>query len=84
MEFKYATSFLPVAYDGSKPKLPLLTDDSNCQDHLNQMGRECWELVSVQPLLFGDYYYGHGKTNLSAYGYSLTFGYYFFWKKAIQ
>jgi hypothetical protein len=45
------------------------------------MGRQGWELVTVQPLLKGIYAKGNAQVG---FGYSLTAGYYFFWKKGNQ
>jgi hypothetical protein len=44
------------------------------------MGQDGWELVSVRPLLLGV-----GQAiGYAGLGYSLTAGYYLFWKRVIE
>jgi hypothetical protein len=94
MRFEYQTTFVHVAYkkeesgawvfkESHPPRIPIvesLTRNPDYEQHLKQMGRDGWELVSVQPLLLG-------VTQIYAsagIGYSLTAGYYLFWKRAIE
>jgi hypothetical protein len=63
-----------------EPIVDLLTDNPAYAQNLNRLGNEGWELVSVQPLL-------RGITRLAGYvgiGYSITAGYYLFWKRAVE
>ena len=94
MRFEYLTTFVPMDYESADigvwifkeerpPREPIvesLTDNTAYAQHLNRLGNEGWELVSVQPLLKGV-----GKAQVfHAMGYSLTAGYYLFWKRAIE
>ena len=96
MKYKYYTSVFSVEYqknmgkgfldkyveyDPCWPEWRSLPDDSKYKRHMDEMGESGWELVSVQPILRG--VYNNTSSNIS-YGYSITAGYYFFWKKAID
>jgi hypothetical protein len=63
-----------------KPIVESLTDNPAYAQNLNRLGNEGWELVNVQPLLKGVWRVG-GRSGL---GYSLTAGYYLFWKRAVE
>jgi hypothetical protein len=95
MRFEYLTTFVPVVYQSEErgiwvfkenepPRNPIiesLTDNPAYAQHLNRLGNEGWELVGAQPLLKGvlkEYVYK------SVAGYSLTAGYYLFWKRAVE
>jgi hypothetical protein len=94
MKFEYLTTFVPMAYEieesgvwvfkeqapPSEPIVESLTDNPAYAQHLNRLGNEGWELVSIQPLLKGVYSM-HGHTGM---GYSLTAGYYLFWKRPVE
>ena len=94
MRFEYLTSFVPMSYKSEEtgvwvfkerqpPHIPIvesLTDNPAYAEHLNRLGNEGWELVNAQPLLKGVYRL-HGHTGM---GYSLTAGYYLFWKRAVE
>lgn len=96
-QFEYKTSFIPVAYEREKrglwifqqDALPIspapgsLYADPQYQAHLNDMGKEGWELVSVQDLLRGVYQYKEGSNKAFGLGYSLTAGYFLFWKRQV-
>ncbi|CAJ3469029.1 Uncharacterised protein [Burkholderia pseudomallei] len=98
MAFEYYTSFVPVTYDKEergawifkKEMLPVspnpgsVYDDPVYQKHMSDMGRDGWELVSVQPLLRGLYQFQKDQHSGFGLGYSLTAGYYMFWKRAIK
>lgn len=94
MRFEYLTTFVPIYYEieesgvwvfkekepPRKPLVESLTDNPAYAQHLNRLGNEGWELVSVQPLLKGV-----GKVwGPAAVGYSLTAGYYLFWKRVAE
>ncbi|HKQ90706.1 MAG TPA: DUF4177 domain-containing protein [Blastocatellia bacterium] len=95
MRFEYLTTFVPVVYQSEEsgvwvfkakepPRRPIiesLTDNPAYAQHLNRLGNEGWELVSAQPLLkgiFKEYGIAAGA------GYSLTAGYYLFWKRSVE
>ena len=91
---EHTVTYVPVRYHESKSGgifrgPPLRTDPdpaSLCQDAsferlFREMGQEGWELVSVQPLLRGQYDKGGGFAY--GMGYSITAGYYFFWKRPL-
>jgi hypothetical protein len=53
-------------------------------NHMQDMGSKGWELVNVQPLLRGIYKYNKDNASGFGLGYSLTAGYYLFWKKQTE
>jgi hypothetical protein len=94
MRFEYLTTFVPVAYEKEErgawlfkevrpPRMPIiesLTDNPAYAEHLNRLGSEGWELVNTQPLLKGVWI----AVGTAGTGYSLTAGYYLFWKRAVE
>jgi len=94
MKFEYLTTFVPVVYEKEEsgawlfkevrpPRRPIvesLTDNPAYAEHLNRLGNEGWELVNVQPLLKGVL----KELGTGGIGYSLTAGYYLFWKRAVE
>ncbi|MBP1681043.1 MAG: hypothetical protein H6Q35_1382 [Proteobacteria bacterium] len=97
MQYQYHTSFRPVTYEKEesgvwifkKERLPVspnpasLYDNEQYKRHLSEMGEQGWELINVQPLLRGLYQYERDNKSGFGLGYSLTAGYYFFWKKTL-
>ncbi|MGH9854808.1 MAG: hypothetical protein ACREBD_33675 [Blastocatellia bacterium] len=93
MRFEYQTTFVPVVYlieekgdwlfkEADSPHEPIvesLTGNPAYEQHLKRMGNEGWELVSVQSLLKGVV----KMYPTTGMGYSLTAGYYLFWKREI-
>jgi len=65
----------------TEPDPTSLTQDAGFGRLFQEMGREGWELVSVQPLLRGQYDKGGGFPY--GLGYSITAGYFFFWKRPV-
>jgi hypothetical protein len=54
------------------------------ENHFRQMWQDGWDLVNVQPLLQG-YSPSSGSFNTdSSPGFSITAGYYFFWKRSVS
>ncbi|MGI8996862.1 MAG: hypothetical protein ACR2GW_09360 [Pyrinomonadaceae bacterium] len=98
MKFEYTTSFVSVTYEQEergvwifKSKKPTvapnpasLYDDPEYQRLLREKGDAGWELVSVQPLLRGAYSYQPTPNASYGFGYSLTAGYYLFWKRVVE
>lgn len=94
MRFEYKTTFFPVVYEEREkgvwilkvneiardPDETSLLDSEDYQEQLKEMGSEGWELVSVQPLLRGVF----TLVGTGGFGYPLTAGYYFFWKKTFE
>ncbi|RKZ74233.1 MAG: hypothetical protein DRR19_30285 [Candidatus Parabeggiatoa sp. nov. 1] len=93
-QYEYQTSFFPVTYYGEEedhgynsnwiptsPNPESIYDNNEYQKHMAEMGTKGWELISVQPLLRGAY--GSDYTGTYGYGYSLTAGYYLFWKRIL-
>jgi hypothetical protein len=93
--FEHTVTYVPVGYHKGEsegiilkqPGLPLYPDPASLWEHpdferhFRQMGREGWELASVQPLLMGQYR-AKGSVNTSyGFGLSLTAGYTYFWKR---
>ena len=100
MQYEYKTTFFPVTYQIDtetqgrwffktekllqKPQPDSLLESMDYEDFVNAMGKDGWELTSVQPLLEGVYAHELGSNNSGGYGYSLTAGYFFFWKRVLQ
>ncbi len=81
-KYEYQTSFFPVTsyeynHHGThqSPDPESFYDNNEYKKHMAEMGTKGWELISVQPLLRGAYGYD--------YGYSLTAGYFLFWKRIL-
>ncbi len=99
MKFEYTTSYVPVSYDADNakrgrlketpiPSVPVpnsLLDNDEYKRLLQDMGDAGWELVTVQPLLRASHavrnFFFYGGTGVSS---SVTAGYYFFWKRAVE
>ena len=93
--FYYHTTFFPVQYEerssqrtGEPGALPdtdplaeSLLENPEYSEHLALMGNDGWELIQVQPLLRGVYESDSSATGGYGYGYTLTAGFYLFWKK---
>jgi hypothetical protein len=62
------------------PIIESLTDNPENARHLNRLGNEGWELVNAQPLLKGVW----RQEGCAGIGYSLTAGYYLFWKRVFE
>ena len=88
--FEYHTSFAPVSYQNGEsanflgmdlpgplhtPNLDSLLHHEGYRRHLNELGSAGWELISAQPVLQG--------VQSGYAGYSLTAGYFLFWKREI-
>jgi hypothetical protein len=75
-------TYLPVAYEEAKvsPFDPIpnsLWKNENYKSRYEDLFADGWELVNVQPLLRAQY----ERRPQTSYGYNLTAGYYFFWKR---
>lgn len=95
MKFQYLTTFFPVEYPidergkwiFKESGFPDTPDESSLyakpeyQEQMLFMGQEGWELISVQPLLEGVCAF---PQNVGAIAYSITAGYYFFWKRVTE
>jgi hypothetical protein len=94
--FEHTATFVPVQYREGKteglifkrPGLPANPDPASLwshpdfEGHFQQMGQQGWELVSVQPLLQGQYRSSASLNTSRGLGFSITAGYYFFWKRS--
>ncbi len=94
MRFEYLTTFVPVFYQEEKeghflmkkislPRNPIiesLTANPGYEEQLNRLGSAGWELVNVQPLLKGV----REAVGYEGLAYSLTAGYYLFWKRSVE
>lgn len=89
--YEYTTTFYPVMYYEvtkgeiiEQPALPFepqpetLYQNPEFIAEINRLGRERWELVTVSPLLRSCY---DEKTGVS---FSLTAGYYLFWRRSMS
>jgi hypothetical protein len=92
MAFQYKTVFFPIEYaerwnqfDETLPpklaKIESILGNEKYETMMNKMGEQGWELVSVQTVLRGEYNYDSIREGGYGYGYSLTDGFMFFWKK---
>lgn len=95
--FEHTVTYVPVQYyegemEGGiifkRPGLPVHPDPASLWNNpdfeqlFRKMGQGGWELVNVQPLLQGQYR-AKGSLNRSyGIGFSITAGYYFFWKRS--
>jgi hypothetical protein len=59
-----------------------LASNANFERLFASMGRDGWELVSVQPLLRGQFDRSPNINASFGLGYSITAGYYFFWRRS--
>jgi len=96
MQFEYHTNYFPIEYltttkqvlfskkelDPAYPLPESLIQNTEYLNLLKEMGNLGWELVSVQPLLRSIYRSDRLGEGAYGYGYSLTAGYYFFWKRS--
>lgn len=94
-KYEYETDFIPVTYEREerglwifkREALPVSPDPSSlCGNpeyiaRMQEMGQNGWELIAVQPLLRGMYQYERDNNSGFGFGYSLTAGYYLFWKR---
>ena len=96
--FYYHTTYFPVQYeerngfgDGAgtvypetEPLAESLLESSDYGEHLALMGNDGWELINVQPLLRGVHESDISASGGYGFGYSLTAGFYLFWKKEYE
>ena len=66
------------------PLAETLLENPEYAEHLALMGNDGWELANVQPLLRGVYEADSSTSGGYGYGYSLTAGFYLFWKKEYE
>lgn len=97
MQYEYKTVFFPVDYETDaevqgrwffktekvlqRANPEVLIGNPDYEGFMNSMGKDGWELISVQPLLEGTYSYELGSNSTTGFGYTLTAGYFFFWKR---
>ncbi|WP_339420724.1 MULTISPECIES: hypothetical protein [unclassified Pseudomonas] len=96
-KFEYHTEFSPFQYivrtkklfmfksdePTTEPDTQRFLEDAERQQRLSQLGRDGWELVSVQPVLRGEVQIGNQNAQGWAYGMALPTGYLFFFKRPI-
>lgn len=96
--FEYHTEFSPIQYivrtkklfmfkseePTTEPDIQGFLQDSAYQQRLAQLGREGWELVSVQPVVKGEVKIGNQNAQGWAYGIALPTGYLLFFKRPIS
>jgi hypothetical protein len=95
---EYTVTYVPVQYQkgqeegaifkrkvlNTDPDPASLVNDLNFDRLVRQMGKDGWELVSVQPLLKGEFDRNSNVNTSYGLGISLTAGYYFFWKRLLS
>lgn len=93
--FEYHTEFSPLQYivrtkklfmfkseePTTEPDTEGFLQDPERQHRLATLGREGWELVSVQPVVRGEIKVGHHNAQGWAYGIALPTGYLMFFKR---
>lgn len=96
--FEYTTSYFPLPYEVEQrgmlgrmvkgeayPEAPdpaAFIRNEKYQAHLGSMGADGWELVNVQTALRG-VHVGLNKESGLAVNYTVTAGYFLFWKKPL-
>lgn len=91
--FEYSTSYFPLGYEAVReglifkgppmPTNPLTTEfvqSSQYHEHLQIMGDDGWELVSVQPALRATLIQTQAKPGQVVH-YPTTAGYFLFWRR---
>ncbi len=95
--FEHTVTYVPVRYhEGEEqglifkhrgpqtdPDPASLANDPNFGRLYLQMGQDDWELVGVQPLLQGQCSWSTNMNQSFGLGFSITAGYYFFWKRSV-
>jgi hypothetical protein len=96
--FEHTVTYIPLQYQTSPdegslfkrkglpstPDVASLTSHPNFNQLYHRMGLDGWELVCVQPLLQGVYERSSNVNQSYGLGFSITGGYYFFWRRAIS
>lgn len=96
--FEYHTEFSPLHYlvrtkkllmfkseePTTEPDVQGFLQDREHQQRLAQLGREGWELISVQPVVRGEVKIGNQNAQGWAYGIALPTGFLMFFKRAIH
>ena len=96
--FEHTITYIPIQYqtgpdEGSlfkrkgllaSPDVASLTNNPNFDQLFRHMGQDNWELVCVQPLLQGVYERSTNMNQSYGLGFSITVGYYFFWKRSLS
>lgn len=94
--YEHTITYIPVQYQrdadegtlfkrkglASTPDPASLTNNPNFDQLYRRMGQDGWELVSVQPLLQGVHERSTNMNQSYGLGFSITYGYYFFWKRS--
>ncbi|WP_016969208.1 hypothetical protein [Pseudomonas tolaasii] len=96
--FEYHTEFSPFQYivrtkklfmfkseePTTEPDTQGFLQDQERQQRLAQLGREGWELISVQPVVRGEIKVGNQNAQGWAYGIALPTGYLMFFKRPLH
>ncbi|MCF5508336.1 MULTISPECIES: hypothetical protein [Pseudomonas] len=96
--FEYHTAFTPLNYlvrtkklfmfkseePTTEPDVEGFLQDLEHQQRLALLGREGWELISVQPVVKGEVKIGNQNAQGWAYGIALPTGYLLFFKRPIS
>ncbi len=95
--FEHTVTYVPIRYEEGEehgaifkhrapetdPDPASLPNDPNFSRLYLQMGQDGWELVAVQPLLQGQYRWSTNMNQSFGLGFSITAGYYFFWRRSV-
>ena len=97
-KFEYHTEFAPLGYltqtkkvlmfkseePTTEPDIQGFLQNLGHQQRLLELGKEGWELVSVQSVIRGDVKIGNQNAQGWAYGIALPSGFLMFFKRAIH
>jgi len=99
MKFEFMTTYFPLKYHDKdvlntkqvykaqtiNPAPSSLCDNEEYNSFVSEMGNDGWELINVESVQKGvNVYTEHDSNNTRAFGYSLTAGFMFFWKRELK
>ncbi|MFJ5299203.1 DUF4177 domain-containing protein [Pseudomonas sp. NPDC088368] len=96
LSFQYCNAYLPLPYksvttgvlfrsknETTEPDVNAYLENPESRDLLNRHGQDGWELISVQQVTRGHDQIGNQNAQGWAFGYPLTIGFLFFFKRPV-